>query len=182
VDGSKIRLHDPGDPALDDQLRGELVPDAEFGFYLYHPHYWFGVSVPQLMRNEIRFFDEQTQSLSRLEEHYYATGGYRFLLGEDWKVEPSFMVKYVDPVPVKLDLNATVRYRDQVWLGAGYRTNDAWCAMIGCWIKGAFQFGYSYDMITSNLRNYSSGTHEVTLALTFGRPLKPAADGASAMP
>ena len=177
VDGSKISLHDPGDPAMDDQLRGDLVPDAEFGIYLYHPRYWFGASVPQIMRNKIYFFDSEHETLSRLEDHYYAMGGYRLLVGDDWKVEPSFLVKYVDPVPVKVDLTATVRYRDQFWVGASYRTNDAWCAMLGCWIKESFQFGYSYDIITSNLRNYSSGTHEVMLAVTFGRALQPAQGG-----
>jgi type IX secretion system PorP/SprF family membrane protein len=35
IDGSKIQFHDPGDPVLDDQLRGDLLPDAKFGFYLY---------------------------------------------------------------------------------------------------------------------------------------------------
>ena len=36
IDGSKITLHDQGDPTMDDQLRGELKPDATFAFYLYH--------------------------------------------------------------------------------------------------------------------------------------------------
>lgn len=169
IDGSKIGLHDPGDPVMDDQLRGELLPDAKFGFYLYHPRFWFGATAPQIMNNQVEFIEGQGASLSRMERHYYAMGGYRFLLGDDWKLEPSFLVKYVAPVPAKIDLTATVRYKDAVWLGASYRTNDAYCAMVGFWLKQSFQFGYSYDVITSNLRNYSTGTHEVMLALTFGR-------------
>lgn len=169
IDGSKITLHDQGDPTMDDQLRGELKPDAKFAFYLYHPRFWFGASAPQLLGNKIYFYNTQSETLSRMEHHYYVTGGYRFLLSEDWKVEPSFMVKYVSPVPTKIDLTATVRYRDAFWLGASYRTNDAWCAMLGYWYKQSFQFGYSYDIITSNLRNYSTGTHEVMLAVTIGK-------------
>jgi hypothetical protein len=43
-----------------------------------------------------------------------------------------------------------------------------------------FQFGYSYDLTTTNLRNYSSGTHEVMLALTFGKaPVERAAQQAA---
>ncbi|MEO8587784.1 MAG: type IX secretion system membrane protein PorP/SprF [Flavobacteriales bacterium] len=175
IDGSKIDLHDQGDPTMDDQLRGELEPDAKFAFYLYHPHFWFGACAPQLLHNKVYFFDTQSETLSRMENHYYITGGYRFLLGEDWKLEPSFMVKYVAPVPAKIDLTATVRYKDAFWLGGSYRTNDAWCAMVGCWIKQNFQFGYSYDIITSNLNNYSTGTHELMLAITIGRPATTAA-------
>ena len=176
IDGSKIQFHDPGDPVLDDQLRGELVPDAKFGFYLYGERFWFGATAPQLLRNKVTFLDEADETLSRMEDHYYAMGGYRFPLGEDWKLEPSFLVKYTSPVPAKIDLNATVRYKDTFWLGAGYRTNDAYCAMVGYWLKKTFQFGYSYDIITSNLRNYSTGTHEVMLAITLGKePVAPAA-------
>ena len=169
IDGSKIQFNDPGDPAMDDQLRGELKPDAKFGFMLYHPRYWFGAAAPQILQNKVYFVDDADQTLSVMEDHYYVTGGYRFLLGTDWKVEPSFLVKYVSPVPAKVDITATVRYRDAFWLGASYRTNDAYCAMLGYWHKESFQFGYSYDIITSNLRNYSTGTHELMLAVTLGR-------------
>ena len=143
------------------------MPDAKFAFYLHHPRYWLGATAPQLLRNKVYFFDEQNETLSRMEDHYYITGGYRFQLGQDWKLEPSFLLKYVDPVPPKLDITATVRYRETMWLGTSYRTNDAWCAMVGYWLKENFQFGYSYDIITSNLRNYSTGTHEVMLAITI---------------
>ena len=119
IDGSKINFHDPGDPVLDDQLRGDLLPDAKFGFYLYGERFWFGATAPQLLQNKVYFLDESRETLSRMEDHYYAMGGYRLPLGEDWKLEPSFLVKYTSPVPAKIDLNATIRYKDTFWLGAG---------------------------------------------------------------
>lgn len=172
IDGSKITLRDPGDPVMDDQLRGELKPDATFSFLLHHPRFWVGAAAPQIMGNEVVFLHENTGTLSRMERHYYAMGGGRFNLGEDFRLEPSFMVKYVAPVPVKVDVNLLARYRETVWFGGGYRTNDAWCAMIGYWHKRQLQVGYSYDVITSNLRNYSTGTHEVMLAVTIGKAPK----------
>ncbi|MBL7950375.1 MAG: type IX secretion system membrane protein PorP/SprF [Flavobacteriales bacterium] len=169
IDGSKIQFHDPGDPVMDDQLRGDLLPDAKFGFYLYGPKFWFGATAPQLLRNKVYFLDETSATLSRMEDHYYVMGGYRLPVGEDWRLEPSFLVKYTSPVPLKLDLTATVRYKDTFWIGAAYRTNDAYSAMVGYWLKKTFQFGYSYDIITSNLQNYSTGTHEVMLAITLAK-------------
>ncbi|MBK7383555.1 MAG: type IX secretion system membrane protein PorP/SprF [Flavobacteriales bacterium] len=172
IDGSKITFHDQGDPIIDDQLRGELKPDAAFSFLFYAPRYWFGASAPQLLNNKVYFLNTDNGTLSRMDRHYYAMGGYRFPVGDDLKLEPSFMVKFVDPVPVKADLTLLARYRDAFWIGASYRTNDAWCAMLGYWHKQSFQFGYSYDIITSNLSNYSTGTHEIMLAVTIGK--KPA--------
>lgn len=168
IDGSKIQLHDPGDPAMDQQLRGQTVPDAKFGFLLYHDKFWFGATAPQILRNKVYFLNEK-ETLSRMEDHYYVMGGYRWQLNDDWRIDPSFLLKYVDPVPPKLDLTATIRYRNTIWVGGSYRTNDAWCAMVGYWLKNSFQFGYSYDIITSNLRNYSTGTHEVMLAITIAK-------------
>lgn len=169
IDGSKIQFHDADEPLMDSQLRGSLMPDATFGLYLYHEKWWFGATAPQLLRNKVWFYDENDQSLSRLAAHYYAMGGYRIPIGEDLKLEPSFLLKYVDPVPPKIDLTATLRYRDMVWIGATYRTEDAISLMVGYWMKKTFQFGYSYDLTTTNLRNYTSGTHEVMLAVTFGK-------------
>lgn len=177
IDGSKITLRDPGDPAMDDQLRGELLPDAKFALYLHHPRFWVGATAPQIMRSRVRLMEGPREALSRLENHYYATAGYRIQLGEDFRVEPSVLVKYVDPVPPTMDLTATIRYRDAIWLGASYRTNESWCAMVGYWFREMFQFGYSYDILTSNLRNYSSGSHEVMLAITFAKRSDKLADG-----
>jgi type IX secretion system PorP/SprF family membrane protein len=96
-------------------------------------------------------------------------GGYRIPFGADLRLEPSVLLRYVDPVPSQADLTATLRYRDMVWVGATYRTQDAVCLTVGYWLKRTFQFGYSYDMTTSDLQRYSSGTHEVMLAVTFGK-------------
>lgn len=173
IDGSKIEFHDPDEPLMDAQLRGSLMPDATFGLYLYHEKWWAGASAPQLLRNRVVFFDDRDQSLSTLAAHYYALAGYRIPIGNELQLEPSFLLKYVSPVPPKLDLTATVRYRDMVWLGATYRTEDALSFMVGYWLKKTFQFGYSYDLTTTHLRNYNTGTHEVMLGVTFGKEPPP---------
>ncbi len=169
IDGSKITFHDNYDPIMDTQLRGSTMPDASFSLYAYHERWWAGFTVPQLLESKIWFYDDADQTLSTLARHYYLMGGYRLPLGDDLRLEPSVLVKYVDPVPAKIDLTATLRYKDQLWLGATYRTNDAVSVMIGYWLKKTFQFGYSYDITTTNLNRYSSGTHEVMLGITFGK-------------
>ena len=183
IDGSKISFRDNHDPVMDNQLRGSLVPDAAFSLLLHHEKWWVGVMVPQLIESRIAFYDENDQSMSTLSRHYYGMAGYRFALGDDFRIEPSVLVKYVDPVPPKFDLTATLRYKEQVWLGATYRTNDAMAVMIGYWLKKTFQVGYAYDITTTKLRRYSNGTHEVMLALTIGKksPVRstPPASGAT---
>jgi hypothetical protein len=73
--------------------------------------------------------------------------------------------------PVMADLNCHILYRERIWLGAGYRTSDAFVAMLEYQVNPKLRIGYAYDMTTSRLRNYSSGSHEVMLGMDFGREL-----------
>lgn len=179
VDAAKITLRDEGDQVLSNGLQSTLVPDAKFGMFFYRPNtnpyalgykYYVSVSAPNLLQNKLYFFDNQTSTLSKLEDHYYAAGGYQFEVGSDFKIEPSFLVKYVDPAPIQFDLNARVIYQDKVWLGGSYRTDDAISLMVGYLHRSALMIGYSYDITTTNLGNYSNGTHEVMLGIRFIRP------------
>ena len=65
--------------------------------------------------------------------------------------------------------HAELLQKQKVWLGVAYRTMDAASAMIGYLFKQNLLFGYSYDFTTSNLRNYSSGTHELMFGVRFVR-------------
>jgi type IX secretion system PorP/SprF family membrane protein len=81
----------------------------------------------------------------------------------------------VNPVPVQIDLGARVFYKNKIWVGATYRTKDAIAAMLGYTHKENLTFGYSYDITTSNLKNYNNGTHELIIALRFKAPAAPVA-------
>ncbi len=80
------------------------------------------------------------------------------------------MLKYVSPTPVKLDISVRGIFRDIIWLGGSYRNNDAFSAMIGIKIQDKILIGYSHDFTTSDIRNYSTGTHEVMLGLDVPKP------------
>lgn len=167
IDGHKITTHDPGDAVISNGLQWSLEFDAQFGFYLYTDKWYIGGVVPQLLRNKLYFFTNQLETRSNLLHHYNLTAGYKFDLTEDLQLEPTFMLKYVKPIPLQLDLMARFIYKEQIWFGASYRTMDAVSIMAGYQYKNYLSFGYSYDITTSNIRNYSSGTHELMLGVRF---------------
>lgn len=167
IDGHKIITHDPGDAVISNGLQWAMTFDSQFGFYLYHKKWYVGGTVPQLMRSKLYFFSNQFETGSRLWHHYMLTGGYRFDMGDDFQIEPSLLVKYVKPIPVQFDFMARLIYKDQVWLGASYRTMDAVSLMIGYKYKNYLSIGYSYDITNSNIKNYSTGTHEIMLGIRF---------------
>jgi len=168
IDSDKIYTVDDNDPFFANGLIKTFSPDAKFGLYLYHKNWYFGAASPQLLHNRLRFQDVIKDSESYLEDHFYFNAGYVFELGSNFELEPTALLKFTIPAPVKLDIGLKATYQEMVWLGVGYRTEDAITAMIGYNHDGNVLFGYAYDYTTTNLSGYSNGTHEVFFSVRFG--------------
>ncbi len=167
VDGSKLTLHDQGDAVMSQAYQSVIVPDFSAGMHFYSNRLFVSVSVPQMYEAKLKFFDYQTDVKSRLKAHLYAAAGYKFQLGEEFELEPSAMIKYVKPAPLKIDGALRCIYRDMVWLAIAYRTNDALTGMVGYKYNNWLSIGYSYDFTITPLRQYTSGTHEIMFGVNF---------------
>jgi type IX secretion system PorP/SprF family membrane protein len=105
--------------------------------------------------------------------HYYVQAGYDWALGGDKKytIQPSALIKS-DGTSTQVDISALFLYDNMVWAGLSYRTEDAIAPIIGYqyrFPKGTsmLRIGYSYDVTTSEIKNYSSGSHEILLSYCF---------------
>ena len=174
VDASKIQLHDQGDMVISNGVQSVLMPDFGAGVYAYSTDkkWYAGASVPQIFQEQIKFFNAQTSSLSKLATHMYVIGGYKFTLNDEFKLEPSTCIKFVNPAPVQFDLGLRAIYKDMIWLGGSYRYMDAVSAMIGYTLMQNITFAYSYDFTTTDIRKYSSGTHEIMIGIKFNKSIK----------
>jgi type IX secretion system PorP/SprF family membrane protein len=168
IDGHKLYLHDAGDDNLLTQYQTRIVPDFGAGIYVHNEKWYLGFSAPQLYQSPIKLYPDGDHK-GTLVTHFLLNGAYKFDINDDFKVEPSFLAKYANPAPIKVDVGARVIYQEQVWLGVGYRHNDALTALVGFMYKNYLMIGYSYDFTTTNLKNYSSGTHELMLGLRFSK-------------
>jgi len=172
LDRSKIILEDPADPAISDNNERQLQPDLGAGVWLYGPRYFAGVSAQQLLGRQLDFSDYAEYNEGKQVAHVFMTAGYKFYLGEDIAAIPSAMVKLVSPVPVSLDLNMKLAFKDKFWLGGSYRKDDSFAALAGFNVGHFFNLSYSYDFTTSNLRTVSNGTHEIVLGLLLNNRYK----------
>ena len=166
IDGDKIILRDADDLALNNSVRSNLLPDATFGTMLYDENLYFGISLQNLIPSKLNLYDNNAES--KLSVHPTAIGGYKFNISDDFKLEPSFLVKYVSPVPLKVDLTLRALIKNMIWIGGTYRTDDAVAALFGYEHKNGLSLAYSYDFTTSNIKNYSTGSHELMLGFKFG--------------
>ncbi|HMW96421.1 MAG: type IX secretion system membrane protein PorP/SprF [Bacteroidetes bacterium] len=154
------------DDAIPDNGSSASGFDLGAGIYYMNKRLWAGLSSTQLPETELKNVSIKNK------RHYYAQAGYRADLGKNFALLPSLLIKS-DATSTQFDLNITAMYKDMVWLGATYRTEDAIAPMIGFQMptgkekKSMFKIGYSYDVTTSELRNYSSGSHEIMLNYCF---------------
>ena len=93
--------------------------------------------------------------------------GYKWVLNYDYILEPSILVKSVSPAPTQLDFGVKVTYQDKLWLGTNYRSGIDIGVLLGYAIGERYLIGYSYDMVTSGLGDYTSGSHEFMLGIRF---------------
>ncbi len=172
VDGSKIILRDKYDAVISNGIQASLVPDFSFGFHLYHNRWFIGASFPQLVKNKLYFFDYQNQTMSKLAAHYYATGGYKFRLSDEIDFQAGLLFKYVKPLKPQWDFMGRFIYKEMVWFGGSFRTQDAWTLFAGYTYNNNLSIGYSYDFTTTGLKNYSTGTHELVAGIRIYRKNK----------
>ncbi len=148
--------------------------DLGAGIYYQSKTIWVGISSTHLPETEL---DDVSIKMAR---HYFVQAGYNWALGgnEDHMLQPSVLIK-TDGTSTQFDINALYLYNKMVWLGVSYRTEDAIAPMVGyqhAFLDGRsmLRLGYSYDVTTSSLKNYSSGSHEVMLnyCVTLVKPPK----------
>jgi type IX secretion system PorP/SprF family membrane protein len=169
IDGSKITLRDEGDQQLLTTYKTTPLPDFGAGAYFYKKDkFYFGFSLPQLYKAPIALYTG-TDNKSRLASQYNFNGAYKINLDNDFQIEPSFLLTYEKPAPMQINIGARAIYKKEIWLGLVYRHKDAVSALLGYMYKDYLLIGYSYDFTTSNIRKYSSGTHEIMLGLRFSR-------------
>ena len=161
------------DVSIPDDATSSSTIDFGFGAYWHNQKVHVGLSSTHLHEGELKDMNISTA------RHYYGMLGYTHNLNSDIDIIPSVLVKS-DQTSTQMDFNVMGMYKNTIWLGATYRLDDAIAPMVGYRheINGghsAIRIGYSYDVTTSELNNYSSGTHEVMLnyCMKLRKPLPP---------
>lgn len=141
----------------------ETVPNIGVGAFYFTDNYYVGLSVPNLLSAEHIKSRPDINSFGPQEIHTYFTGGYVFDINEAFKFKPAFMAIFVKGAPVSVDLTANVLYNEKFELGAAYRFGDSASLLMNINVTPNLRVGYSYDYVTSNLSQFSSGSHEIVL-------------------
>ncbi|REK49197.1 MAG: type IX secretion system membrane protein PorP/SprF [Bacteroidetes bacterium] len=169
---SDLKVWDANDPAFAGDKVSRFLPNVGAGAYLYGERFYAGVSVPTIISYDpVKSLSVNLSGgdvIPHQVRHYFATAGAVFELHPDVMMKPSVLVKYVDAAPVEADFNVNFLFANTLWLGGSYRTGDSFVALLEIQLTKKLRLGYSYDFTFTDIKDYSSGSHEIMLGYDFG--------------
>ena len=159
LDASKLNPQVDNDPSLVNY--NKFSPNVGAGVYLHSDKGYVGVSVPNFIQTNR--YDSDQVAIFKERINYYFIGGYVFDLNPNIKFKPAVLTKLVTGSPLQVDVSANFMFYEKFVLGAAYRWDAAVSAIAGFQITDGLYVGYGYDMETTKLRKYNSGSHEIFL-------------------
>ena len=178
VDGSSMSFASESgmsnnDYAIQGQVKSLFVPDGSVGLYVWSSNFYGGFSAQHIFNSRLKISSEDIgQTTSNLKPHFYLVGGYLRDLSTgrkkmEWVIEPSLIIKKVVPTNWQLESNVKVTYREMIMGGISFRTQDAISLLLGYTYHKQLFIAYSYDLVLTDMRQYSYGSHEMIIGYNF---------------
>ncbi|MCZ6898867.1 MAG: type IX secretion system membrane protein PorP/SprF [Bacteroidetes bacterium] len=164
-DFTLLNLRTTSDPLLSGFV-SNVNPNFGAGAYLVNEKWTAGFSAPFLLSNKI--VDAETAfSEAKEARNYYLYLERTFTINDAIRLRPSTLIHLQEGAPFSFDLTATVIIKDLVSFGVSRRNNDAIITLFELKISERLYLGYAYDWTTSDLNQFSSGSHEIMLNYRF---------------
>jgi len=159
LDVNKLNPVD-NDPSLHD-FNNKFTPNIGAGIYLHSDKAYLGFSVPNFI--ETNRYNDNEVAIFKEKINYYLIGGYVFTISNDIQFKPAGLLKIVQGAPIQADISGNFMFMEKLTVGVAYRWNAAMSGMVGFQISEGLHIGYGYDLETTHLDKYNSGSHEVFL-------------------
>jgi type IX secretion system PorP/SprF family membrane protein len=158
-----------GDVKFENNIDNRFSPNVGAGAYYFTDKFYLGLSAPNLLATEhfekasLNSNTQQVSYLATERTNLYLIAGYVFDLGATTKLKPAALIKSVQGAPLQVDLSANFLFNNKIRLGAAYRWSAAMSFLAGFQLSDGLLLGYAYDIDTTDLSNYNSGSHELFL-------------------
>jgi type IX secretion system PorP/SprF family membrane protein len=159
-DRDKLNIQNQADPLLQ-SLSNNFSPNVGAGAYFHSDKSYLGLSVPNFFQT--KRYNDNDYAVYKERMNAYLIGGYVFDLSPNLKFKPAFLGKMVQGAPLQLDVSGNFLINDKFVLGAAWRWSAAASLMAGFQVSDGLYIGYGYDLETTKLANYNSGSHEIFL-------------------
>ena len=163
-------LPDPNDGVFSGANPSSSTFNLGTGAFYYTNKFYLSLSVPNMLKS--KYLDYNGVSYGSEVSHYFLTGGYVFDLTPTVKFKPFAMVKSSFNSPTSFDVSTNFLFNEKFEIGATYRYQDSFGAMVNYAITPSLRLGYAYDRIISDLKVATQSSHEVILLFDLNFPKK----------
>lgn len=164
--GKDITLRNQQDKAINQYVEDKVGNfDGSFGFLYYNDRFHIGAGANNIAGAAFEYYKKDSIKKGRYTNvpHYNISAGYNYAENIDYTFENSVLATFVPGLPFSFDYTLRMHIKQQIIAGLSFRLKDAIALHLGCTLKEKFQICYSYDIVTSPLRKYQSGSHELSL-------------------
>lgn len=161
------------DEAYAEDVDLKFLPNFGIGGFLYEEHYYIGLSIPKMLRNDLKA-NINNYNIEAQIQTVYLTAGYvfRFIQFNYLVFKPTMMITYNRGLPIQYDIGVNFMLREKLWLGLMNRSGNA-ISFVSQWIMdNNLRLGFAMDLTYNEIFPYQYGTYEVTLGFDmdfFGR-------------
>lgn len=167
-------VDNPNDPAILNVSDNNFYTSAQFGVNYFINGLNIGMAFPGLLDNNIFNKQDFSRPEFRPLEKLIVMANYRLqLTGDKLSLEPHILYRQFGNASSQLELLSVLHIRDIVWIGGSYKSDYGFSALAGLNYKEKFNFGYAYEIASSQVNGFSGGTHEFVFGIKIGKKKKP---------
>lgn len=164
-----INLNELGiinDPVFTENVN-QFNPNVGIGFLLQGDKFYVNLAAPHLLKSKRYEKDGVVVTNATDKLHAYLGTGYTLSLDENIDLTPSVMSRLVTGAPISVDFTTTLDLYKTMELGVSYRLDESVSGIGLLKLSDWVHFGYAYESTTTDVKNYSRGSHEVMLRFRF---------------
>jgi len=157
LDMDKLKIYDPTEAIFNKNIQNTNF-NVGVGAFLYSEIWYFGLSIPNLN------LQKQYKKLELFDKHLfqtYAMGGYNFKLNREMTLQPSFLIRYIDQLPLSADISINLQWNESLTTGLAYRLNAAYSFLVGFNVSRQLHIGYAFDWDQNPIYKVNYGSHEL---------------------
>lgn len=141
-------------------------PTIRAGLYYFRNNFYLGVGVNNILSDNLN--NGATGRVRQIEAnpramHWFMHAGYQVRFGNNWKFQPSTLLKYIAGAPFQFDINAHFLANDRIGFGASYRSLGTAVILVDYTFRKGVTLGYSGNFAVNNKSKSAFMGHEVFL-------------------
>mgnify|MGYP006283875071 CR=1 FL=1 len=145
-----------------------FMPNAGVGIFFYNSFMFTGVSVPAMLSYKEKDGGGAYEMYHDLNNYdIFGTLGFFIRTSRQLQLNPSAMVRYRSGANLQVDANLNFIIMNALWIGASYRMDNEFGALVAYQINEQLRLGYAYDYMSGEMQQFNNGSHEILLRYEF---------------